>query len=149
MSRTKQLKRISGIAKNDELAAGKKLVNLRNEHEKQNHQLGQLIQYQDDYSSQLAKQAGDGIPSRQLRNYNTFLGNLGKAINQQKTTVESSQQNLNHGHQQWLYQHQRAKTLTRVSEKHQQQEQSENAKREQSEVDELISKNTNSAIWED
>ena len=97
-------------------------------------QLQQLVAYREEYARKMSCQRG--LPMEQLRNFQAFVQQLGRAIKQAELDIESHKQACEHRKQQWLKTRARSQALHRVVEKYQIEERVAEDRREQKEMDE-------------
>lgn len=99
-------------------------------------QLQQLLTYRDEYAAGNTAAAESGQRMQQVRNFQTFIDNLGKAIEQAHLNIESKKQVCERYRQAWLKTRSRSQALNLVVEKYQLEERREQERQEQKEQDE-------------
>ena len=78
--------------------------------------LEQLVQFRKDYELMLEQKCSAGIEATQLQDYRQFLDKLSHAIEQQKSTLHESNENLALVREQWLSESRRKSALEHLAE---------------------------------
>lgn len=135
MDDPKRLEPVVKLAEKHSNDAGYRLAAARNRQNADQQQLVQLQQYYAEYAKRLATDASSGMSVDQLRNYRTFLNNLGSAIEQKKLELQGSDKALEENRQDWVDKHQRNKALTDAQRQMLIRQQRRREKLDQKEVD--------------
>ncbi len=101
MTRATRIERIIAIKRLDELLATRQLVSARRKLTEGQQLQGELINYCDHYnhrSQQLTQRVDAGSIQRERK----FSEQLGKAVEQQQSVVESQRQKVSETNQRWL-----------------------------------------------
>jgi flagellar FliJ protein len=86
-------------SKTDE--ATRRLGQLQSAHTSAAEKLDLLLQYRQDYLTQMQIQMQAGLTSAQLRNFQNFIGTLDGAIDQQRALTQQTDGRLMHGRTDW------------------------------------------------
>ncbi|MEO8135882.1 MAG: flagellar export protein FliJ [Betaproteobacteria bacterium] len=77
-----------------------------------------LLQYRGEYESRLANVSGSGIGATALRNYQSFLANLDRAMAQQAEQVVHAERDLNNAKVLWIDLHRRTESFQALDDRH-------------------------------
>ena len=125
-----------------ELAQGKtdeatrKLGQLQTAHTSATGKLELLLQYRQEYMDQMQLQMQGGIPSAQLRNFQTFITTLDGAIEQQRALTQQADNRLEHGRTDWRFSKRRLNSFDTLADRIQQKSLYALNKKEQRDSDE-------------
>ena len=125
MNKCKRSQRLTSVIKlalHDELEAAKKLELALSRVDKQEQHLVELLQYQKEYLQRHAKFAQQEKTIGKLRSYRGFLDNLVLGISRQKEIIVQAQNNYATLRAEWLERRNRRRSLAKVSEQHERDE---------------------------
>ncbi len=134
--RSGRLQPVARLAGEREQQAARKLGERRQELQQQQRQLEELENYRTEYIEQLQRAARNGIGAVQLRHYQTFVGKLTEAIEQQRSVVLAAEREVALAREGWYQSHTRVKIVDSVISSCQSEEQQEAQRAEQKETDE-------------
>lgn len=103
-------------------------------------QLELLLHYRDEYQARFIAAAGEGLGPDAWRNYQHFLGRLDQAIDQARTMVDASKQRTAAGQKSWLDQRGKVKAFDTLAERHRVRVNYAEARHEQKQADENVSR---------
>src|SRR5574340_394548 len=103
--------------------------------------LEMLLQYRDDYERRFREAAQNGMNRDEWRNFQSFLGRLDEAVDQQRQRVMQSKELTAAGQKAWIDQRTRAKAFDTLSERHRADAARAEAKAQQRAQDEQAAKN--------
>lgn len=89
------------IAESEVESAAVSLGKLAHQLQQQEEKLTLLVQYRSDYQSRLSGAAGNGLDSRNFRNFSEFMKQLEQAIRQQQAVVFDARKRVAAGRQHW------------------------------------------------
>jgi flagellar FliJ protein len=99
--------------------------------------LAALEKYRSEYEAGFAARAGAGFGAASVRDFQTFLGRLGEALDQQKELVAAARRALDAERDQWREAAQRAHVVETLTERWQGEERRQADRRDQNMSDEL------------
>lgn len=102
MPTTEQLKLLSGLADERSEVALRRLAGARQRLTQARDQLKLLTQYGEDYHARLGLEVSGGMHSDMLRNYQSFMSSVARAIAQQKTEVGRNEEVVRVAEAAWL-----------------------------------------------
>ncbi|MDH5545448.1 MAG: flagellar export protein FliJ [Gammaproteobacteria bacterium] len=102
--------------------------------------LDDLLQYQQEYGRQFLSLGQNGIPARKLRDYQAFMDNLTRAIEQQRQIIQQFEAENERLKRQWLAVHHRTKAVDKVVERMVQGENRAEERRIQKELDDRFNR---------
>lgn len=140
MARKHRLDPVLHHAETQQQDAAKQLSLLLQQQRADEHQLEQLENYKREYSAAQLNRAGHSI--QDLQNQQTFVTQLGKAIEQQKLQLEQIKRQVIQHKTFWQQAKTRCDALSGLIDKKALQEQQRENYREQKETDELSSRKT-------
>jgi len=135
MKRSKRLEQISKITKGQEEEIARALADCQRRFQAQQKQLQDLELYFQQYSQEIVQVSGAGLNISRYQNMQLFLGNLTKAIEQQKTIVEQLRREYEHKKKLWLNKHNRNKAMDNITDRYRLQEDIQDEKKVQREID--------------
>lgn len=116
---------------------GKLLASERADGEK----LQLLVSYRDEYRGRFVTAAQEGLGPEAWRNYQSFLGKLDEAVEQQTRIVAQARQRSTAGQQAWMAERTKSKAYGTLHQRQETREAAKEAKREQKASDEHAVKN--------
>ena len=137
-NRSKRIKPIHRLAANNEQEAARELGSALRQLEQGRDQLSQLQEYRREYLKQFSAQGSSGMNGAQLRDYQRFLDNIDRAINDQKQHIQVAEQACTVRKQEWQTRHQRSQVLENAINRFKNDELKETDKREQRELDDSL-----------
>lgn len=135
MKQSKRLEPICHFNKKREEEAAKRLAKVSQEVAKQKQRLLDLENYRGEYGKQFAMAGGAGLNAVKMRDYQRFMANLSKVIEQQKSAISVLEREFEEKKRQWLAARNRNKALENVKDRYQQQENVQEEKKQQKEID--------------
>lgn len=136
MSSKLPLDMLIDLAQNQTDDAARRLGALQSAHLGAQQKLDLLLQYRQDYHTQLDALMRGGLPSSQWRNYRNFLGTLDGAIAQQRAIATQTENRLDRGRTDWQQEKRRLNSFDTLAERVRVQALMVEAKREQRDSDE-------------
>ncbi|MDX1811609.1 MAG: flagellar export protein FliJ [Gammaproteobacteria bacterium] len=140
MKQSRRLEPICHFNRKKEEDAAKALAKASQEMQLQKQRLLDLENYRGEYAKQFAMAGGAGLNAARMREYQTFMANLSKAIEQQKSAIHVHEQQFEERKRQWLAARSRSKALETVKDRYLQQENNQEEKRLQKEIDDRSSR---------
>jgi flagellar FliJ protein len=137
MNASQRLKPIKRIADNKEKTSARALGDSVNDKHCQEEKLQQLIKYRAEYIASMIIKTEQGMSGDQLQQYHLFLNKLDDAINQQRSAVDISEQNLTLNKNKWRSNNNRANAIKRVIGNLENKELLKSNKKESAQLDEL------------
>ncbi len=137
MTASKRLKPIKKMADRTEKNAAIDLSDSIKNKQDQINKLSQLIGYRDEYLVKLSEKSQAGVSSGQLQQYHLFLNKLNVAINQQRQTVDVSEDNIGLKKGNWRKKNSRAQAIGKVMSNLQSKEKLIKDRKEANQLDEL------------
>ena len=141
MRQSKRLKPICDFKQRQEDDAAKQLAQVANEVSLQKQRLLDLEGYRSDYDREFAETSSQGISAKRMKDYQNFMQNLAKVLEQQKAAITTLERDYEDKKRQWLAARNRTKALTKVQTKYQNQEELKEEKTQQKEQDDRSSRN--------
>ncbi len=127
---------VARLAGEREQRAARALGESRQHLQQQRRQLEELESYRTEYLDQLQRAARTGIGAGQLRHYQSFIGKLSEAIEQQRKVVAAAEEAMSRAQEQWHRSRTRVKVVDTVISTCRSEEQQEEQRNEQKETDE-------------
>jgi flagellar FliJ protein len=137
MTASKRLQPIKSMADKTEKNAASDLSDSIKYKQDQISKLSQLIGYRDEYLAKIKEKSQIGVSGAKLRQYHLFLNKLNLAINQQKTSVEISEDTVGQKQGAWQNKSSRAQAIGKVMSNLQSKEQLKSERKEANQLDEL------------
>lgn len=137
MSRVKRMQPVVRIAQMREDDAMQELGKAQRQLQEQEERLKELCSYREEYSQNFHLEAGNGISAVRFQEFHRFMARLDQAIEQQQKVVENVNRLCSKKNQIWRQAHIKSKSLDKVVERYDEQEQYERAQREQRSMDEM------------
>lgn len=106
---------MGSLRKNEEQKAGRALVQARQESERHEKMLEQLLQYQSEYRALFREQSAAGIDVSQYQNYEQFLRQLEAAVAEQRRALGAGESIVEENREQWVKRRQATESLARLS----------------------------------
>ena len=125
MNKCKRSQRLASVIKlalHDENEAAKKLESALNRIDKQERHLVGLLQYQNEYLQRHIEFVQREKSIGRLRSYKGFLDNLALAILRQREVIIQAQNSYANLRAEWLEKRSRRRSLAKVSEQHEREE---------------------------
>lgn len=135
-SKSSRFNPVKQLAEDRAKTATEAMVSARNELQGHRDKLSDLMQYRNDYQEQFQSKARSGMNAGQLQQYQQFISQLDKAIEQQQFQVQQSKATLEQKQSHWQDKNSHKKAINKAVDKLKQQEQHKENKREQHELDE-------------
>jgi len=137
MTASKRLQPIKKMADRTERNAAIDLGDSIKNKQDQINKLSQLIGYRDEYLVKLSEKSQMGVSSAQLQQYHLFLNKLNIAINQQRQSVDVSEDNVGQKKGTWRNKNSRAQAIGKVMSNLRTKENKVKARKEANQSDEL------------
>ncbi|PHS19767.1 MAG: flagellar export protein FliJ [Kangiella sp.] len=137
MTASKRLQPIKKMADKTEKNAAIDLSDSIKDKQDQMNKLSQLIGYRDEYLVKLSEKSQVGVSSGQLQQYHLFLNKLNAAINQQRQSVDISEDNVGQKKGAWQNKNSRAQAIGKVMTNLQSKERLVKDRKEANQLDEL------------
>jgi len=118
-------------------AAERLLRMLGRKEEAARQRLDEVRGYQLEYQQRLTGAGSQGLEIHRLRDFHVFLGKVDQAIKHQEAEVEKARENWTAAHQKWLEQRRQVKAYEVLAQRHQQEAQRLEEKRDQRATDEV------------
>jgi len=141
MKQSKRLEPICDFNKRRENDAAKSLAKISQEVAAQKQRLEDLENYRGEYGKQFAMAGGAGLNAVKMREYQNFMANLSKVVEQQKSAISILENEFEDKKRQWLAARGRTKALETVKERYQHKETMIEEKQMQKEIDDLSCRN--------
>ena len=135
MKQSKRLEPICDFNKKREEDAAKELAKISQEVNAQKQRLIDLENYRNEYGTQFATVGGGGMSATRLRDYQRFMANLAKVLEQQKSAISVLEAQFEEKKRQWIAARSRSKALETVKSRYEQQEVVAEEKKLQKEID--------------
>ena len=136
--RSKRMKPIHRLAENNEQEAARELGGALRQLEQQRSQLTQLHAYRQEYMQQFSRQGCAGMNGAQLRDYQSFLENIDRAIHDQQQRILHAEKACSLKKQEWQTRHQRSQVLENAISRFEKDELKQADKRVQRELEDSI-----------
>ncbi|MGB0496527.1 MAG: flagellar export protein FliJ [Kangiellaceae bacterium] len=137
MNASKRLQPIKNLADKTEKNAAIDLSESIKYKQEQIEKLSQLISYRDEYLVKISEQSRKGVSSSQLQQFHRFLNKLNIAINQQRESVEISENNVGAKTDHWQAKNSRAQAIGKVMSGMQTKEKLVKERKEANQADEI------------
>jgi len=137
MVRSKRLKPIKDLAKNNEKVAAAELGQSLEKQRSENQKLEQLFAYRREYLHEMEVRVKQGMTGATLQRYHHFLAKLDLAIAQQQEALELTRKQLDASQDLWQEKRSRSKAISQVMDKMAVEEQREQDKKEARQIDEM------------
>ena len=124
------------LAQNKTDEATRRLGQLQNAHTSAAEKLNMLLQYRQEYLDQLTGQMQGGVALAYLRNFQSFIGTLDGAIEQQRALTLQADTRLGLGRSDWQHNKRRLTSFDTLADRVRQQEMIAIGKKEQRDSDE-------------
>ena len=134
--RSKRMQPVADHAEQIEQDAVQRFVQAQRDLEDAQQQLQQLFSYRDEYAQKLVTGQSTGLNIQRMRDYQSFIEKLGKAIDQAHLDIAEKQQICEQKKHDWLKCRSRSQALGMVVEKYRLEEFKQQEKIEQNEQDE-------------
>ena len=118
MSRKPPWDRLKELAAQRRDAHAQRLGAVMRERDEAQRRLDMLLSYRTDYQTRLSQASSQGIDLEVLRNYQSFLAQLERAIAQQSQLVAQAERSVQGVKQQWTSERQRVESFHRLDERH-------------------------------
>lgn len=135
MKQSRRLGPICDFNKKREEDAAKNLAKISQEVAAQKKRLVDLENYRGEYGKQFAMAGGAGLNAGKMRDYQNFMANLSKVLEQQKSAISVLEKEFEEKKRQWLAARSRTKALETVKDRYLQQETIIEEKKLQKEID--------------
>lgn len=135
MTRSRRLYSLLRVATTQEQQAAKVLGETQHLFQQQQHQLGEMNDYREEYAQRCQSMGQNGIGAQQLQQLQSFLARLDQAISQQKQRVEQSTQLLEQKRNGWFAVRSQVKALEKLQDRYRREERDLAAYHEQTEMD--------------
>jgi len=135
-SKSARLRPVEKIAEDKAKSATEAMVTARNDHQSHEQKLADLMQYRSEYIEQFQVRGKSGISSGHLQQYQQFIAQLDKAIEQQQQILYRSKQNLEHKQNHWQDKNSHKKAINKAVDRFMKIEAKGEDKKEQQELDE-------------
>lgn len=135
--RSKQLQPAHDFFKRRERAAAEAFSSAKSKQQAATDQLADLQNYRNDYQRRLQAMGSSGIPVMYLQHFNAFMGQLDKAIEQQRSVVDIETKKLGVSKQHWVDEYRNERGMDTVVKKFVAEEAKDAERREQKATDEL------------
>ena len=135
-SKSARFQPVKQLAEDRAKTATEAMVSARNEHDLNKQKLTELMRYRNDYHAELQSKAKTGMSAIQLQQYQSFIAQLDKAIQQQQHQVSLTKVTLQDRQANWQDKNSHKKAIHNAVGKIEKQEQIAESSREQKELDE-------------
>ena len=142
MKKSKRLQPICDFTKRKEDEAAKVVARASQNLNSQKQRLVDLKNYRAEYAQQFAQAGGAGLNASRMRDYQNFMGNLSKVIDQQQSAIQVLEREFEAKKRQWLAERSRTKALTTVQDRYVSKETLQEEKKLQKEIDDRYSRST-------
>jgi len=136
MTPTERFKPIQKIVSHKERKAAAALGESLKQREAATQRLDELRQYLAEYHERFARAAASGLSSRQMIEFQVFIGKLETAIAQQEQIVAQSQLRCDNSKAQWRGRYTKSKAMDNAVDRMHRAESEDRDRKEQSESDE-------------
>ena len=137
MTRSERMSTVHGFASEKANRIARDFAEARDDLELQKQRLEQLINFRQDYQSQLSDVGAKGMGAFRLRDYNAFISRIDAAIEEQRERVYRAEQYAETKRREWLAQQTHATAIEKVVDRYRDQERREVERQEQRDTDEL------------
>ena len=139
MKASKRLQPVVKVTDRREKDAAAALGKVQQELENNRQRLVELKSYRLEYASHLSQSQPGQFSGSKLKDYQSFLNNLDRAIEQQKQVIVKFKQDYERQKRQWLTARNRKKAVNSLLDKHILAEEKQQERKIQSEVDDRFS----------
>jgi flagellar FliJ protein len=146
MKRSKRLRPVLELAESREKQMAQTLGESRRKLESAQRNLSSLITFRDNYSAQFQRSGSDGLGTRQLIEYRTFLAKINTAIADQEKAVHAAQAEFQSRQAEWNAIRKRSLGIKKVLEHTLMEESRLEEKKQQAEQDERAGRRSSSGI---
>lgn len=136
--RSERFKPIHHIAQQRENVAAQTFGKVQKELFNHNSRLMELMQYHEDYQTRFAQGAVEGMSVVQVQSYQKFISQLKVAIIEQKKQISRIADACDSSRSNWHKQRQKSQVLENVIDRYQKQELKQENKKEQRDLDEMV-----------
>lgn len=140
MKKSKRFQPVVRVAEVREKQAASALGEAQAQLQSQIARLEELQHYQEDYFARFQSSARQGLPAARIQDFQRFLENLKRAIQQQETLVQIATRTVEQRKQFWYAIRGKLKSYDNVMERYIHEEHIQQDKREQKETDEHASR---------
>jgi flagellar FliJ protein len=141
MSRKPPWDRLKDLAAQRRDAHAQRLAALTRDRDEARQRLEMLLSYRTDYQTRLSQASSKGIDLEVLRNYQSFLSQLERAIAQQSDLVAQAERKVQGARQEWTSERQRVESFQALDERHSASVAKDERRRAQKLTDEWSSRN--------
>jgi len=138
MKQSRRLKPICDYKQRLEDEAAKRLAKSAQEVSLQKQRLLDLENYRVEYDQQFQQTSSMGVSAKQMKDYHTFINNLGKVLDQQKAAIAALEREYEEKKRQWIAARNKTKALSNVQFNYQKQEEIVEEKKQQKEQDDRV-----------
>lgn len=135
MTRSHRLRALLRVAEAQEQQAARILGEAQQLLQQQQHQLGEMSDYREEYAQRFHSVGQSGVSAQQLQQLQSFLAQLDRAISQQEQRLQQRLQQLEQKRNGWLAARGQLKALDKLHQRFQQEERCLADRREQAELD--------------
>ena len=139
MKRSSRMEVVEKVIRQQEDRAAAALGLAQTQVKQEQQKLGELNEYLNSYENDMLSRGGQGISGQQWQNFQYFIGQLEQIIGQQKQAILVAEQQLNQVRMRWQQIHIKRKSISGLIENIRIEEWVVEEKREQKELDELVS----------
>jgi flagellar protein FliJ len=140
MTRHSSVRLLTDVAQTRTDAAARELGVLAAQARALEEKLALLLQYREDYESRYRTAVRDGLDQAAWENFQSFMGKLDAAIEQQRLSVAQFRQRLSAGEARWREERRKLDSFDALSRRYEQSEAVRRARGEQREQDEHAAK---------
>jgi flagellar FliJ protein len=126
------------VASTQRDAAAQRLAGAVTAGEDAKQKLQTLVQYRGEYEQRLSHVAGTGIDANALRNYQGFLANLDRAIDQQRHVVLRAERETHNARLFWTALHRRTESFQVLDDRHVEEQATITRRHEQKQADDWV-----------
>lgn len=137
MTRSKRMSTVHGFVSDKANRIARDFAQAREEFEFQQQRLEQLVNFRQDYQSQLSETGAKGMGAFRLRDYNAFISRIDTAIQEQRERTYRAEQYAETKRREWLEQQTQATAIEKVVDRYRDQERRDAERRDQRNTDEL------------
>ena len=141
MKSSQRLKPLQRINEHHEQKAATALGKHQQKLETNTKRLNDLNDYRIEYGRQFMSDGQQGISAARIQDYQKFMVNLDKAIQQQKLAIRQLQAEYELLKRQWMAAHNRSKSIDNVADRYLKEENYQEEKRTQKDLDERNNRN--------
>ena len=133
MKQSRRLQPIYAHKQRLEDEAAKRLAKISGEISQKKQSLSDLTSYRGEYEQKFQETSRAGISAKRVKEYQAFMNNLGKVLDQQKAAIDALQLDFEEKKRQWIAAKNKTKALGKVQKNYQKQEDSQDEKMQQKE----------------